>query len=78
MRPLSVCLTASALAQNLTVRRSRSRATSGLTTTTAPPPSVITQQSRRWSGRTDQGGFEDLFHRDRFWQEGQRVVLGVQ
>src|SRR3989442_273205 len=43
-------LSASPAASSRTRGRFRLRAISGATTTTAPPPSLITQQSRRWSG----------------------------
>src|SRR5256885_3907382 len=43
-------LSASPAPSSRTRGRFRLRAISGATTTTAPPPSLITQQSRRWSG----------------------------
>src|SRR4051812_19201320 len=54
-RPVVVRLGDSPWPRILTLRRGRSRATSGLTSTTAPPPSVITHESRRCSGSATSG-----------------------
>src|SRR5438094_10356454 len=53
-RPPEVWAMASALPSSRTGGFLRSRARSGCTTTRAPPPSVITQQSSRCSGRSEE------------------------